>query len=439
MCILQQTSTNYPQDSSKPQDIAILFVSQSFYPSIGGVSTSLINLIHNLLPLGYKVHSLHFDVSEGSDNFTVTHPFVNHHTIRKDNIPNAVLKGYAEFKEIIYQHLHGLYNLKSHSINETPGYEDFLYISNLFSKKIKDVINDHKIDILNIHDYQLIDCLRVEHDNLKKVFNLHAPLLDCLSEKFMEWLRIYVEQIDKFVLTIPKYKYTALNSMIPDSKISVIPPLIDPCLQEQLFIKDKNSKVNLSIPNDHIVISCVQRFDSKSGHEQLIKAFAQVVLEHPKVRLLLIGGPSFTDSISSVRKFYILKIQALVKELSLDNHVCFLGALDYSLVPQIFARSDIVCMLSKMECFGMAITEAMYHYCPVIVTDVGGLAFQVMNGVNGYKVPVGDISHTSNVIKSLIEDPNARASLGQGSKEFFNEYFAPSIVIKKYDKMYRNL
>ena len=46
----------------------ILFVSQSFYPNPGGVSTLIINLSKYLYANGWKVYTLHFDTSKNISN-----------------------------------------------------------------------------------------------------------------------------------------------------------------------------------------------------------------------------------------------------------------------------------------------------------------------------------------------------------------------------------
>ena len=40
--------------------------------------------------------------------------------------------------------------------------------------------------------------------------------------------------------------------------------------------KGNADDINLNLPEDSIVITCVQRFDSKSGQGQLVRAFDEV-------------------------------------------------------------------------------------------------------------------------------------------------------------------
>ena len=109
-----------------------------------------------------------------------------------------------------------------------------------------------------------------------------------------------------------------------------------------------------------MVITSIQRFDSKSGYEQLIRAFAVIAKNNSKVILLLVGGTSFTDSISSIRHNYMQHAKNLVDKLLLKNRVVFTGNVDYSQLSTIYNISDIVVVLSKMECFGLVATEAMF-------------------------------------------------------------------------------
>lgn len=423
---------NFNNDKNK----SILFVSQSFYPGVGGVSTLLLNLSHYLAELNYKIYAIHFEIlGNSSTSQTLGYP-IREYIISRSEIPQKVFQGYACFKEEIYQLLHGLKVFRHNAVENIPGYRDFLFCSELFSKHLLDVVADKNIDIIHFQDYQVMLGLAAVPLEVRSVFSLYAPLLDNLDKRIAKWLIRYGSKSDKMILSIPQYSRAAIKYGLNPKKSAILPPIID----KEVMNREAELPGTLGqIPEDAVVITYIQRFDSKSGQEQLIRAFSKVSDEYPNSYLVLVGGGSFTDSISNIRKDYFLKAENLVRKLNLVNKVIFTGNIDYMKLSQVYKRSDIVAMLSKMECFGLAVTEAMFHGKPVLVTSVGGLAYQVKNGVNGYIVSPEDIDTTAKLLGQLIRSKELRIKMGREGKEIFQKNFDPEEVIRNYHDLYRSL
>ncbi len=417
---------------------SVLFVSQSFYPSVGGVSTLLLNLSRYLHKAGYNIHAIHFEMPENQSASKKIGYKIIHHVINKSLLSDKVFQGYAKFKEVIYQHLHGLIKFQYAQIEDVPGYTEYITCSELFSNKLRSVVSKENIDLVHLQDYQVLGVLSALPYGIKSIFSLHAPLLSNIDPKVSEWLMRYIRKADAVVFSVPKYSEVANTLLdIPKSKIATIPPIIDKAVMESANSSPIKTFEQFSDKTNFV--TCVQRFDSKSGQLQLIESFALICKKHPNVFLVLVGGRSFTDSISNVRKNYFQEAVDLVKKLKIDDRVIFLGNVDYLNLPQIYKQSDIVVMLSKMECFGLAITEAMYHSKPVIVTDVGGLAYQVNQGYNGFKVKPGDIKETSRLLDLLLSSSSKRRVMGHNARLFFNKLLDPDKIMPKYLDLYSSV
>jgi glycosyltransferase involved in cell wall biosynthesis len=415
---------------------SILFVSQSFYPGVGGVSTLLLNLSHYLAKLNYKIYAIHFEISNHlTVSETLGYP-IREYIISRSEIPKKVFQGYASFKEEIYQHLHGLKSFKYQKIEDVPGYKDFVFCSELFSKHILNVISDNNIDLVHFQDYQVMLGLSAIPLDMPSIFSLHAPLIDNINKTIASWLVRYGNKANKMIFSIPQNSEIAIKYGLRPEKSIVLPPIIDKDIMSGVA---ELPNVFRQIPQWATVVTCVQRFDSKSNQIQLIKAFSKISNKYQNSYLVFIGGRSFTDSISNIRKNYFLEAQSLVRNLNLENKIIFTGNIDYTNLSQIYRQSDVIVMLSKMECFGLAITEAMFHSKPVLVTDVGGLAFQVKNGVNGYTVKPGDINSTAKLLGRLIDSKKLRIKMGNESKRIFRENFDPEKIIRDYHRLYQSL
>lgn len=412
---------------------SILFVSQSFYPSVGGVSTLLLNLSKYLCESGFKVHAIHFEIPDNNVTSEAASYEITQHTINKSDLSNKDLQGYAMFKEVIYRHLHGLDEFRFGGIEAIPGYFEYLKCSELFSEKLRSVISKEPIDIVHFQDYQVLGSISVLPSQIRSIFSLHAPLLQSINPKVSNWLMRYLDKVNALVFSVPEYSNTAFSLGVPMSRIATIPPIIDTSVMETVQSESVTLNRFLEIGK---IVTCVQRFDSKSGQLQLIESFSKISKKHSDAYLVLVGGGSFTDTISNIRRNYYQDAVELVNKLGLKKRVIFLGNVDYLYLSQVYRSSDIVVMLSKMECFGLAISEAMYENKPIIVTDVGGLAYQVRDGYNGYKVKPRDIDSTSRYLDLLLSSTRKRELMGRNSRVFFDKFLNPRLILPKYLDLY---
>jgi glycosyltransferase involved in cell wall biosynthesis len=89
-------------------------------------------------------------------------------------------------------------------------------------------------------------------------------------------------------------------------------------------------------------------------------------------------------------------------------------------LPRYYAASDIYVHPASVEPHSIAISEAIYMGCPVILSDrcgSYGINDDVHHGVNGFSYPFGDISQLSGRIRELYLDSEKRATMGLASHE----------------------
>jgi D-inositol-3-phosphate glycosyltransferase len=90
----------------------------------------------------------------------------------------------------------------------------------------------------------------------------------------------------------------------------------------------------------------------------------------------------------------------------------------------------MVVMPSHYESFGMVALEAMAMGTPVIASEVGGLAFLVRDGRNGFLVPSRDPEALAERIFTLLLDDACRTELGRQAREHALAYDWPHITDK---------
>jgi len=102
-------------------------------------------------------------------------------------------------------------------------------------------------------------------------------------------------------------------------------------------------------------------------------------------------------------------------------------------LPYYYAAAEMVIMPSHYESFGMVALEAMAMGTPVIASEVGGLAFLVQDGRNGYLVPSRDPEALAERIYELLTNPRCRRQLGRYAKENARQYAWSNIVAQMMD------
>jgi glycosyltransferase involved in cell wall biosynthesis len=151
-------------------------------------------------------------------------------------------------------------------------------------------------------------------------------------------------------------------------------------------------------PSDGIVrFLYVGRLDREKGLDVLLRAFAQVPGE-----LVLVGsGPAEAELRASA-----------------GERVRFTGALPRAEVAAWYRRADAFVLPSRSEPWGMVLNEAAAAGLPLVATEgVGAARELVEDGVNGFRVPVGDERALTEALRWLAEDAAFRAAAGTRSRD----------------------
>lgn len=93
----------------------------------------------------------------------------------------------------------------------------------------------------------------------------------------------------------------------------------------------------------------------------------------------------------------------------------FLGRLSREEVWRTLAQADLLLAPSLWyETFSLVVREAFAAGIPALVSDVGALAEAVDEGVNGLRLPPGDVLAWRTAVQRLAEDPDSLARLRAG-------------------------
>ncbi|MEH2526363.1 MULTISPECIES: glycosyltransferase [unclassified Bradyrhizobium] len=190
----------------------------------------------------------------------------------------------------------------------------------------------------------------------------------------------------------------------------------------------QQTRAALGLTQATLTLIIVANLIPYKGHGDLIDALRQCQMQLPQPWHLLIVGRD--DGIATG-----LKVKAA--EAGIAGNISFLGSRQD--VPELLKASDIGLLCSHEEGFSNAILEGMAAGLPMIVTDVGGNAEAVLDGLTGFVVPAHDSTRLAEAIAHLANDASLRADLGAAGRRRIEEHFSLDHCVNSYDELYRTL
>jgi glycosyltransferase involved in cell wall biosynthesis len=209
---------------------------------------------------------------------------------------------------------------------------------------------------------------------------------------------------------------------ISQKKIMTIPNGIDPTPFKIPFDKKKKRK-ELKLPEVGPVLGVAVRLSEQKGLKYLIRAMPEIIQQFPTVSLVIAGdGPLMHSLVEDT------------KQLHVEKNVYFLGTRQDT--PELLKLFDLYVLPSLWEGLPMIILEAMAAGCPIVATDVGGVATAVRDGVNGVLLKPPAINLLGTIIINLLNDSTRCSSFSINSLTIFNNEFSAINMTQRYQQLY---
>ena len=100
----------------------------------------------------------------------------------------------------------------------------------------------------------------------------------------------------------------------------------------------------------------------------------------------------------------------------------FLAQISRDKLPDLYRSSDLVCVPSYSESFGLVALEAQACGTPVVASAVGGLRTAVADGISGVLVDGHNPKAWSSVLARLLKQPERRIVLSIGAIEHASHF-----------------
>lgn len=186
-------------------------------------------------------------------------------------------------------------------------------------------------------------------------------------------------------------------------KISVIYDGLDEA--DSIVTPNHRDQLRNLVPEGSTVVGVVGRIKfHRKGQEVLVRAASLLRERHPEARYLMIG------SASPGNEDQVTRLRALIDELGVGDIVVLAGESDDP--ASVFAALDIAVAPSvQPEPFGCVVMEAMAVGTPVVGSDAGGIAEQIVDGDSGLLFPPGDAASLAAALDQLLSHPGLRSAM----------------------------
>lgn len=160
------------------------------------------------------------------------------------------------------------------------------------------------------------------------------------------------------------------------------------------------------------------------GVHVLISAFKELTVKHASLSIFGSGENSFVDKL---------------QELADDERISFKGSFAAANLSEVLDQIDVLVAPSICyETYSFVVHEALANMIPVITSNLGGMAEQIIAGVNGFTFQAGDCQDLKIQMEKIVEDPTILNNLKENIR---TRTFVPKIEQEAYiyNRLYQSI
>jgi trehalose synthase len=278
---------------------------------------------------------------------------------------------------------------------------------------------DH--DFVVIHDPQPLPMIKYYRKKGPWVWRCHIDLSQP-NRRVWDYLMPYIEKYDAVIFSIKEYAQTLKTPQV------FFMPAIDPFTIKNREMSEDEIDERLDyygIPRDLPLVVQISRFDRWKDPEGVIEAF-KIARREADATLVLLGDVATDDP----------EGETVYKSLldKREERIIILSREDTALVNALQRRAAVVLQKSLREGFGLTVTEAMWKGAPVVGGNVGGIRYQIEDGVNGFLV--SSVEEAAARIVRLLKDEKLRETMGRKAKESVRKRFLMTRYLEQYLDLY---
>jgi trehalose synthase len=290
-----------------------------------------------------------------------------------------------------------------------------IYEEIIYENAIRNHLENHNMVI--IHDPQPLPMINHYKKNGPWVWRCHIDLTNP-NRALWNYLVPFIEKYDAVILSIEDYQQKLKTPQV------FFMPAIDPfsIVNREMGEEEINERLNhYKIPTDLPLVVQISRFDRWKDPKGVIKAF-KLARKEVDCTLVLLGNVATDDPEGTEVYESLLRCR--------EERIIILSHQDTALVNALQRKAAVVLQKSIREGFGLTVAEAMWKGTPVIGGNVGGIRYQIEDGVNGFLV--SSIEEAAERIVQLVNDERLRRTMGEKAREAVRKKFLLTRYLEQY-------
>ncbi len=294
-------------------------------------------------------------------------------------------------------------------------YEEIIY---------ENVVRNHlDHDMVIMHDPQPLAMVNHYKKKGPWIWRCHIDL-SSPNKQLWRYLVPFVERYDAVILTLKEYK-----QKLTTPQLFFMPATSPFSLKNRELSEDEiDERLNrYDIPTDLPLVVQISRFDRWKDPEGVIKAF-KLARKEVDSTLVLLGNVATDDPEGEEVYESLLGCR--------EERIIILSRQDSALVNALQRRAAVVMQKSIREGFGLTVAEAMWKGTPVIGGNVGGIRYQIEDGVNGFLV--SSVEEAAARLVQLLKDKKLREQMGQKGKETVRKQFLMIRLLEQYLELFNS-
>lgn len=344
------------------------------------------------------------------------------------------LKNYTDFKEILWNNIHGL-DSKSFSVESYLGYLNHNWI---FTKKILEKAGD--FDVYYIHDFQQLMMGSFIGPVKPAILRWHVPFIpENFNEKIRKFIVSGLEGFDGIIVSTKRDLEGLIRAGFKGLAYQVYPHIDQNDWKRPSRQELDNFSSTYGIDENDFLILNVARMDKMKSQDVLIKTFSKFNKRVKNSKLMLVGNGSFTSSSrglkSSKGRDWRNYLEQLVRELHLHGKVVFTGYMPNEKLWSAYERADIFVLPSSIEGFGLTVVESWLYGKCALVSKGAGVSELIGEDVNGLTFNPGNIEELSKKLLYLYEKHEFRESCGKNARHVAKNCYVSNTEPKIKDIM----
>ena len=210
---------------------------------------------------------------------------------------------------------------------------------------------------------------------------------------------------------------------LPADRLRVIPNGVDPHRFDTAPVVDWRS---LGLPAGARVLLSVGRLEDQKGPQELWASAASVAREIPDVHWVWVGEGPLRGA-----------LEREAARLGLAARLHLVGRRDD--VPSLMRGACGLVLSSRWEGMPNVVLEALAARCPVIATQVEGIAELIEPGETGWVCPPRDPAALAAAQLELLRDAERGRRLGEAGRRRVEERFTWERMAAQYESLYLEL